>query len=66
MLTLGQPIEPPGVGFSRVSTDTRKESQNDQEGKLGYGFVSADELEEVNIGDSSKPRPTFISTELSE
>jgi hypothetical protein len=31
------------------------------EGKLGYGFTSADELEEVNIGSGDKPRPTFIS-----
>jgi hypothetical protein len=30
-------------------------------GKLGYGFTSADELEEVNIGPGNKPRPTFIN-----
>jgi hypothetical protein len=34
------------------------------EGKLGYGFTSADELEEVNIGPGDKPRPTFISKKL--
>jgi hypothetical protein len=33
-------------------------------GKLGYGFTSADELEEVNIGPGDKPRPTFISKKL--
>jgi hypothetical protein len=32
--------------------------QND--GKLGYGFTSTDELEEVDIGPWDKPRPTFI------
>jgi hypothetical protein len=34
------------------------------DGKLGYGFTSADELEEVNIGPGDKPRPTFVSKEL--
>jgi hypothetical protein len=31
------------------------------EGKLGYRFTSADELEEIDIGPRDKPRPTFIS-----
>jgi hypothetical protein len=35
------------------------------DGKLGYGFTSADELEEVDIGPRDKPRPTFISKKLS-
>jgi hypothetical protein len=34
------------------------------EGKLGYRFTSADELEEVDIGPGDKPRPTFISKKL--
>jgi hypothetical protein len=29
------------------------------DGKLGYGFTSADELEEVDIGPGDKPRPTL-------
>jgi hypothetical protein len=33
-------------------------------GKLGYGFTSADELEEVDIGPGDKPRPTFVSKKL--
>jgi hypothetical protein len=32
--------------------------------KLGYGFMSADELEEVDIGPEDKPRPTFVSKKL--
>jgi len=28
--------------------------------KLGQGFTSADPLEEVDIGDGSIPRPTFV------
>jgi hypothetical protein len=32
--------------------------------KLGYGFTSADELEEINIGLRDKPWPTFISKRL--
>jgi hypothetical protein len=34
------------------------------DGKLGYEFTLADELEEVNIGPGDKPRPTFISKKL--
>ena len=34
------------------------------DGKLGYGFTSADELEEVDISPGDKPRPTFISKKL--
>jgi hypothetical protein len=33
-------------------------------GKLGRGFMSADKLEDIDIGDGDKPRPTFISTNL--
>jgi hypothetical protein len=35
------------------------------DGKLGYGFTSANELEEIDIGLGDKPRPTFISKKLS-
>jgi hypothetical protein len=31
------------------------------DGKLGYGFTSADELEEVDIGPGDKPQLAFIS-----
>jgi hypothetical protein len=34
------------------------------DGKLGCGFMSADKLEEIDIGDGDKPRPTFISIKL--
>jgi hypothetical protein len=34
------------------------------DGKLGYGFTSANELEEVDIGPGDKPLPTFISKKL--
>jgi hypothetical protein len=34
------------------------------DGKLGRGFMSADKLEKVDIGNSDKPRPTFISANL--
>jgi len=32
--------------------------------KLGHGFSSADPLEEIDIGDGSIPRPTFINANL--
>jgi hypothetical protein len=34
------------------------------DGKLGRGFMSADKLEEIDIGECDKPRPTFISANL--
>jgi hypothetical protein len=34
------------------------------DGKLRSGFMSADKLEEIDIGDGDKPRPTFISANL--
>ena len=36
-----------------------------EDGKLGHGFVSADELEEIDIGDGDRPRPTFVSKKIS-
>ena len=33
--------------------------------KLVQGFMSADPLEKVDIGDGSVPRPTFINANLS-
>jgi len=35
------------------------------DGKLGQGFTSVDDLVEVDIGSGDKPRPTFISAKLS-
>ena len=32
--------------------------------KLGQGFTSADPLEEIDIGDGSTPRPTFVIANL--
>jgi len=34
------------------------------DGKLGQGFTSADDLVEVDIDNGDEPRPTFISTKL--
>ena len=34
------------------------------DGKLGYGFTSADELEEVDIGPRDRPRPMDVSAKL--
>jgi len=34
------------------------------DGKLGQGLTSADDLVEVDIGNSDRPRPTFISDTL--
>ena len=32
--------------------------------KLGHGFTSVDELEEVDIGSRDRPRPTYVSAKL--
>jgi hypothetical protein len=37
---------------------------DDDEGKMGKGFTSADELEVVDIGPGDRPRPTYISAKL--
>jgi hypothetical protein len=34
------------------------------DGKLGQGFTSADDLVEVDIGSGDRPRPNFISAKL--
>jgi len=34
------------------------------DGKLGQGFTSADDLVEVDIGNGDSPRPTFVSAKL--
>ena len=31
---------------------------------MGHEFTSADLLEEIDIGDGDRPRPTFISSNL--
>lgn len=37
---------------------------NEDEGKLGHGFMLVDELEEVDIGLGDRPRPTFVSAKV--
>ena len=32
--------------------------------KLGHGFTSTDELEEVDIGSGDRPRPSYVSAKL--
>jgi len=34
------------------------------DGKLGQGHTSADDLVKVDIGSGDRPRPTFISAKL--
>jgi hypothetical protein len=38
----------------------------EDEGKLGHGFTSADELEKIVLGDESKSRITYVSAKLEE
>ena len=34
------------------------------DGKLGHGFTSADDLEEIDIGPRDRPWPTYVSAKL--
>ena len=34
------------------------------DGKLGHGFMSADEIEEIDIGLGDSPRPMYVSAKL--
>ena len=34
------------------------------DGKLGQGFTSPDELEEIDIGPRDRPRPMYVSAKL--
>ena len=38
-----------------------KDTVDDLDDKQGQGFMSADDLEEIDIGPGDRPRPTFIS-----
>jgi hypothetical protein len=38
----------------------------EDDGKLGKGFTSVDELEEMDLGDGGTRRPTYINASLSE
>nr|AAV43984.1 putative polyprotein [Oryza sativa Japonica Group]AAV44059.1 hypothetical protein [Oryza sativa Japonica Group] len=42
-----------------------KDTVDDLDDKQGQGFMSADDLEEIDIGPGDWPRPTFISKNLS-
>ena len=33
-------------------------------GKLGHGFMSVNELEEIDIGPRDRPRPTYVNAKL--
>ena len=38
--------------------------RDDIGGKLGHDFMSANELEEIDIGPGDRPRPTYVSAKL--
>jgi hypothetical protein len=46
------------IGMSEAVEDL------DDVGKLGHGFASVDELEEVDIGDGNVKQPTYMSVKL--
>nr|ABA95996.1 retrotransposon protein, putative, unclassified [Oryza sativa Japonica Group] len=61
-------VEDPSYYFEGVvegSNVYAKDTVDDLDDKQGQGFMSADELEEIDIGPGDRPRPTFISKKLS-
>ncbi len=53
-------------GLVKGSNFYTKDIVDDLDSKLGQGFMSADELEEVDIDPGDRPRPTYISAKLSD
>nr|AAQ56323.1 putative polyprotein [Oryza sativa Japonica Group] len=61
-------MENPSYYFEGVverSNVYTKDTVDDLDDKQGQGFMSADDLEEIDIGPGDQPRPTFISKNLS-
>ncbi len=52
-------------GVMEGSNVYTKDTVDDLDDKQGPGFMSADDLEEIDIGPGDRPRPTFISKNLS-
>nr|AAN16330.1 putative polyprotein [Oryza sativa Japonica Group] len=60
-------MESPNYYFDGVvegSNVYTKNTVDDLDDKQGHGFMSADDLEEVDIGPGDRPRPIFISKNL--
>nr|ABA95591.1 retrotransposon protein, putative, unclassified [Oryza sativa Japonica Group] len=61
-------MENPSYYFEGVvegSNVYTKDTMDDLDDKQGQGFMSADDLEEIDIGPGDRPKPTFISKNLS-
>nr|CAE75872.1 OSJNBa0042N22.17 [Oryza sativa Japonica Group]CAE76044.1 B1248C03.3 [Oryza sativa Japonica Group] len=61
-------MENPSYYFEGVvegSNVYTKDIVDDLDDKQGQGFMSTDDLEEIDIGPGDRPRPTFISKNLS-
>jgi hypothetical protein len=49
-----------------AENDTREVVEDfDEVGKLGQGFVAIDDLEEIDVGDGTMWRPTYVNANLS-
>nr|ABA96742.1 retrotransposon protein, putative, unclassified [Oryza sativa Japonica Group] len=56
-------MESPNYYFEGIvegSNVYNKDTVDDLDAKQGQGFMSADDLEEIDIGPGGRPRPTFI------
>nr|ABA97504.1 retrotransposon protein, putative, unclassified [Oryza sativa Japonica Group] len=61
-------MESPNYYFEGIVVGSNvytKDTVDDLDDKQGQGFMSADDLEEIDIGPGDRPRPTFISNNLS-
>jgi hypothetical protein len=52
--------------YRLAENDTREVVEDfDEVGKLGQGFVAIDDLEEIDVGDGTMWRPTYVNANLS-
>ena len=61
-------MESPNYYFEGVTEGLNvytKDTVDDLDCKQGQGFMSADDLEEIDTCPGDRPRPTFISKNLS-
>jgi hypothetical protein len=54
------------IEYRLAENDTREVVEDfDEVGKLGQGFVAVVNLEEIDVGDGTVQRPTYVNTNLS-
>jgi hypothetical protein len=59
-------LRPQTVQYRLAENDTQEVVEDfDEVDKLGQGFVAVDNLEEIDVGDGTVRRPTYVNANLS-